>query len=164
MRRYLPALLVVVILALLAAWWFSPTQVVKRRVLALLDSVEVPATMSDLGRNTRGPKLATYLAENVTFNPPDTLDGEIGSTYQRDQVAARFSAIARYCRRISIEDIDIHTIDVADTTATVSLTLDAIVEAADRRPADGIQHIDMEWSKTDQGWQLGEVSWTETGR
>lgn len=164
MRRYLPALLVVVILALLAAWWFSPKQVVKRRVLALLDTIEVPATMSDLARNTRGPNLATYLAERVTFNPPETLGGEIGSIYERDQIAARYSAVARYARSVSIEDVNILDIVIVDSTADVTLTLDAIVEAGDRRPADGIQHIDMVWTKTDEGWLLEEVSWIETGR
>lgn len=163
-KRLLITLPILVAAAAFAWWWFSPEQIVKRRVKGMLGVIEVPATMSDLARGTRGPKLAAYLAPTVVFRPSEALQDRIGSEYPRDSIAGMFSATARYCRSISIEEIEFQSIAIVDGEADVSLRFDAVVEAGEQRPADGIQNVNMRWNQSPEGWQLGAVQWSESPR
>ena len=65
MRKLLPAIAFLVLFGLFLGWWYHPTNVLKRRVGSLFDTAEVPETMSELARSSRGPNLAEYLAEDI---------------------------------------------------------------------------------------------------
>ena len=159
----LAAALIVAVAGFLA-FWFSPTQVVKRRVLAMIRTASVPESMPELARASRGRNLADHLAPVVRLAGPPHVDELPVGGVDRSQIAAAYTAAATSCRFISLEDVTFESIDVLGDSAEVRFTVDAIVQLASSRPLDGIQHVELQWSKTDDGWRLTRAAWTESGR
>lgn len=165
-RIAFPTLVVVLLLLLagLAVWWFSPTEVVKRRVASFFSTAEVPATMSDIGRGARGTKVATYLAQSVTLNSPESVADEVGSTFSRDRASVMYAGVARFCREITFTDLEFTRVEITADAATVSFRIDTLVELPGRRPVDGIVVADSLWRKIDGDWLLESMRWTEEPR
>ncbi|BCX50190.1 hypothetical protein HAHE_40980 [Haloferula helveola] len=145
-------------------WWFSATQVLKRRVSSLIDTAVVPASMSDIGRGARGPNVAEFVAGSLEIDSPPSLAQDLGPDLNRDTVSALYSAVAKYCRSITVNDLKIQSVDVDGETATVRFSADAVVDLPDRRPVDGIVDVDSRWRKTDGKWLLERFAWTESPR
>ncbi len=164
MKKFLPALGFLILAGLFLGWWFQPANVLKRRIGSLFHTAEVPVTMSDLARSSRGPNVADYLAERVQVGAPDQVDNRIRDSYHRDDIAGIYSAVARSCSQISLEKPEFESIEIAGTTAKIRLRIDIIVELPSRRPIDGIQIMDMTWEKSENDWRLSSISWTETSR
>lgn len=164
MRKLFPALALLILVGLFLGWWFSPANVLKRRVTSLFDTAEVPVTMSELARSSRGPNVAGFLTEQIEIGAPDHVDDRLRESYHRDDLAGIYTAVARGCRQISLEEPEFVSIEIDGTTAKVRLRIDIIVELPSRRPVDGIQIMDMVWEKPDNKWQLSRITWTETGR
>lgn len=155
---------VVILLAGLAFWWFSPTQVVKRRTAAFIDTANVPVSMSDLGRSARGKHVSDYLADRISVKSPEALAEEVGREFTRDQAAALYSGIARYCKEVSITDLEFQSVGIESDTALVQFTADAIVDLPNRRPVDGLVTATASWSKTEGDWLLESFEWEESAR
>ncbi|MFC7337214.1 hypothetical protein ACFQY0_08495 [Haloferula chungangensis] len=164
MKKFLPPLAVLILAGLFLGWWFQPENVLKRRIASLFDTAEVPITMSELSRSSRGPNVAEYLSERIDVGAPDQVDSRLRDSYHHDDLAGIYSAVARRCSQISIEAPTFESIEIDGNTARVRLRVDIIVEFSDRRPVDGIQVMDMTWEKPENHWQLSSISWTETGR
>ena len=164
MRKFLPPIGFLILAGLFLAWWFQPANVLKRRIGSLFDTAEVPVTMSDLARSSRGPNVADYFAERVEIGAPDQVDERIRDSYHRDDIAGIYSAVARSCSQISIEKPEFESIEIDGSTARVRVRVDIIVELPSRRPVDGIQIMEMTWEKPENDWRLSSISWTETGR
>lgn len=155
---------VVLVLAGFAFWWFSPTQVLKRRTAGFIDTARVPVSMSDLGRSARGRHLADYLAPRIEVESPENLAHEVGRTFTRDEAAALYSGVARYCREVSITKLGFVSVGFKDDKARVAFTADAIVELPNRRPVDGLVSVESRWRKVDGDWLLEAFEWTESAR
>lgn len=161
-RLLIPAALLA--LGAFAFWWFSPTQVLKRRTAAFIDTANVPAKMSDIGRGARGRNLAEYLAERIRVDSPDDLEDEVGREFTRDRAAATYSMVASYCREISITDLSFSGVEIDGDQALVRFTTDTIVDLPNRRPVDGVITVESHWRKTDGDWLLEAFEWTESPR
>ena len=161
-RLIIPA--AVVALAALALWWFSPTRMLKRRTAAFIDTANVPAGMSDIGRGARGRNLAEYLAGTIRVDPPRELEDEVDTEFSRDQASALYSMVASYCREISITRLSFTSVEIDGDSAVVTFSADAIVNLSNRRPVDGLIHVVSHWHKTDGDWLLEAFEWTEAPR
>jgi hypothetical protein len=161
-RVAIPA--IVLILAGLAFWWFSPTQVLKRRTASFIDTARVPVSMSDLGRSARGRHLADYFAPSIEVESPENLAHEVGRTFTRDEAAALYSGVARYCREVSITDLEFVSVGSKNDEARVVFTADTIVDLPNRRPVDGLVTVESRWRKVDGDWLLEAFEWTESAR
>lgn len=148
-------------LALFLWWWSRPERVVARQVNGLFEAAEVRAETGSILRGTRAQAVEKYLAPNVRLRGSVE---ESRGTFSRSSLSSMYGALARYAKRITIGKPEIDSIVVDGTRATVEARIDAIVEADNRRPLDGIQHVTMIWTKGEEGWQLSEASWTESGR
>ena len=161
-RLLIPA--AVLALGALAFWWFSPERVLKRRVSGFIGTAQVPASMSDIGRNARGRHLSDYFADTLTVDSPDDLDEEVGTQFTRDHAAASYSMVATYCREISITDLSFADVRIDGDDAVVRFTADAIVELPQRRPVDGLITVESHWRKTAGRWLLKSFQWNESPR
>ncbi len=162
MKRLLaPIACLIAALALFLWWWTQPERVVARRVVDLFDTVEVRSETGSILRGTRGQAVEKFLAPRVILR--GTVE-EAQDDFSRADLSARYGALARYAKSILIGKPEIDSVVVDGSRATVEARIDAVVELNDRRPLDGIQHITMIWEKNEDGWQLAEASWTESGR
>lgn len=161
-RLIIPA--AVILIASFSFWWFSPTQVLKRRTSAFIETANVPAGMGDLGRGARGRHLAGYLAPQIEVDSPQDLAAEVGRRFSRDRASELYSVVARYCRQISINDLAFDSVTVVDDAAEVLFTADAIVELPGRRPVDGLVVVESRWRKIDGEWRLEAFQWSESPR
>lgn len=158
------ALVLMLASGLIGSWWFSPEQRLKREVSSLFKTIEVPQTMSRIGRQRRGPLLAKHLAEQIAVNPSNELSDDVQTSYHRDQVSLLFSQAALGCSRLSVDHFEIVALDVQKDTARVTVTLDLVIEFQSRRPADGIQNFEMSWRLNDHHWRLESIAWAESPR
>lgn len=161
-RIAIPA--VVLAIVGLAIWWFSPTQVLKRRTAAFIDTANVPSNMSDIGRGARGKNLSDYMADRVRVDSPEDLAEELGREFSRDRAAALYTVVARYCREISITDLIFESVTHDGDHAVVRFSADTIVDLPNRRPVDGIVTVESRWQKTEGDWLLESFEWSESPR
>ncbi len=146
-------------------WWFQPEKVLARRVAGLLAAATVEAGDGNLTRATRGDALGDFLAPAVTIEGPDDASGEFNGSQSRSTLVSLYNFAAKECRRISLAAPVIDRIELAGDQAVVSARVDAVVELPDqRRPADGIQHLAMNWRQIDRKWRLTAIRWHEQGR
>ena len=152
-----------------AIWWFSAEQVLKRRVGDLIDAAEVSKLTSDLARQTRGQKIAGYFGKEVAVVPPGDVSGDIAGrlddgTMTRDRLVMLYSMAARGSREISFVDLEVRDVSVDGDRAEVPFRVDCVVDLDSRRPVDGLLDVQSQWVKSDDAWQIVELSWTEAGR
>lgn len=165
MRRPALLLLALALGAGLAAWWLQPEKVLARRVAALVRAASVEADAGNLTRGTRGNALEGFLAPHVTLAGPDQAAGDYNGPQSRSSLVSLYSLVAKECRRISLQKPAIDRIERRGDQATVTARVDAVVELpGGSRPADGIQHLTMEWREIDDQWRLAAVRWHEAAR
>jgi hypothetical protein len=166
MRRFLPPLLLVLALgAGFAAWWLQPERVVARRVAGLFQAATVEADAGNLTRGTRGNALEGLLAPRVLIEGPEDATADYNGPQSRSTLVSLYGYAAKECRRISFEKPVIDRIELHGDQAAVSARVDAVVELpGGRRPADGIQHLTMDWREIDGTWRLGSIRWHESAR
>ncbi len=163
--------LLVPILALLVAfgafmwWWNRPERVVARRVAGLFEATNVPADLSNIGRQTRGGALEPYLAKSVTFDGPEGPTEQLEGSQPKDYIMGAFSQVAIACRSASVQDVKVEDVTVNGEEADVTATIDAVIEMPDgTKPVDGIEHLEMKWLKQEGKWVLSRAKWRESGR
>ena len=146
-------------------WWYQPEKVLARRVAGLFSAANVSTGDGNLTRSTRGNAIEPFLAPNITFDGPDGPTDEIDGPQSRGSIVSLFSSLARYCRRIEIEDPEIDQITITGDEATVQARAKAVIDLPNnQRPVDGIQHLDMTWRKIDGKWRIATARWHETAR
>lgn len=146
-------------------WWNQPERVVARRVVSLFESAEVAADAGNIHRGTRGSAIEGYLAPNITFEGPEGPTEEVDGPQSRSSVVSMYAALAKFCRRVSLQEPEIDEVTVNGEEAQVKARIDAVIELpGDKSPVDGIQHLDLTWRKIDGKWLLSAAKWRETGR
>lgn len=131
----------------------------------MIQTANVPSSMGDLARKTRGTNLADYLAPQLEISEPEKIDDRIPRRISRDSAAATYTYAATAARQISLQDLEIDEIEFDDTEATVKFRLDAIVELPTRTPVNGILHVISIWEdRPNEGWRLKSLAWEEKGR
>jgi hypothetical protein len=166
MRRLLaPLLVLLVVLAGFGWWWTRPERVVARRVADLFEAANVPADSGNITRSTRGTALEPFLADTITFEGPKGPTDEVEGPQRREDIITMYTALAKFCRSASVEDLTVESVEVSGDEALVRATVDAVIELQnEERPVDGIQHLDMTWLKQEGKWRLSRAKWNETGR
>ncbi len=166
MRRLVIPLLAVILLAAAFAWWWNqPGKVVARRVVGLFEAASVEVDAGNLTRSTRGNAIEGFLAPNITFAGPEDTTDEIAGPQSRDFVVNTYTALAKYCRLVSLQKPEFGNITINGDEATVEAKVDAVIELPnEERPVDGIQHLAMTWKKIEGTWRLAAARWHETGR
>jgi hypothetical protein len=166
MRRFLvPILLLAVLLGAFAWWWFRPERVIARRVAGLFEAANVTADSGNLTRSTRGSALEPYLADTITFEGPDGPTDEVEGPQKREDIVTMYTALARFCRSATVQDLTVESVEITGDEALVRATVDAVIELQNNeRPVDGIQHLDMTWRKQEGVWRMSRAEWKDTGR
>ena len=160
-RRLAIAAAAIFILAF-GVWWYSPEERVKRRLHAMIQAAQVPASMGDLSRGTRGNALAKFLAPRVEIVAPDSVRDELPDGIARNSAAALYSGLARWVREVTLGEAEITSIQVADDLAEVDFKVDALVQLSSRRPVDGTLIARSRWIKhPDHGWVMERIEWRE---
>jgi hypothetical protein len=161
MKRIVLALGIAALLGAFAVWWFSPVQVVKRRTLALLETL----TLDPGGGSTRRMRaysLNALLAPVVELNTP-ALD-EANGSFERAELESAFDSLCQHAKQTRFELRKFHSIRASGGQADVSLTLLALVELQDHRPADGIYQAAFRWRRVDGVWRLARADWDQAAR
>jgi hypothetical protein len=166
MRRFLvPILVLLVILGAFAWWWLRPERVVSRRVAGLFEAANVAADAGNLTRSTRGTALEPYLAATITFEGPDGPTDEVEGPQKREDIVGMYTALAKFCRSATVQDLEIESVEITGDEAIVKATVDAEIELPNAEfPVNGIQHLDMTWQKEEGVWRMSRAKWNETGR
>jgi hypothetical protein len=159
MKRIHLAAIALLLAAGFAIWWFSPTQVVKRRTKALLESISFSAGTSGAFRQMGGYKFGTFLADQVQL---DTPHGEASGGFDRASLEAAYSSFAGSARESAFEVVEFHSVEVGNASAVVDATLFGRVEARDHRPVDGRYRARFQWQRERDGWKLFHASAHET--
>jgi hypothetical protein len=148
-----------VIFGSFAWWYFRPERVVKRQVLSLISTLEVPADTGRTARLMKANRLNRYFTAEVVLETPFA---EASGTLSRNELASGFSVAAENASKIVIEAEDDMEIVVNGKRAEVRFHLHA--EATIGRwikPVNGRYSIEMQWEKTQDGWQMNKSAWRE---
>ncbi|MCW1915693.1 hypothetical protein OJ996_19055 [Luteolibacter sp. GHJ8] len=166
MRRLLvPIVVLLVLLGAFGWWWTRPERVIARRVSGLFEAVNVPADSGNITRSTRGSALEPFLADTITFEGPKGPTDEVEGPQRREDIVTMYTALSKFCKSATIQDIVVESVEVTGDEALVKATVDAVIELQnEERPVDGIQHLDMTWLKQEGSWRLSRAKWNETGR
>ncbi len=159
MKRPLLLALAAVVLIGMGIWWFSPTQVVKRRTLGLLNTVTLEEGSGRATRNMGVYSLNSYLAPRVRLEIPSV--NQADGTFDRADLEAGFSSMANQAKQAKFEVKEILDITVEGDKGSVTLLLDVLVEFPNYRPADGTYEVIFDWRRGDDGWRLNRAKWVE---
>jgi hypothetical protein len=159
MKRAAILALAVAVIAGFVIWWFSPTQVVKRRTMGLLDTVSMEAGSGRVTRQMGNYSVNRYLSQRVELDIPSV--PEANGSFDRATLETGFSSLANLARQTSFQMSELRSIDVEGDLARVSLMVDALVEMPSYRPVDGLYLVNFQWRREEDGWRLVSASWVE---
>lgn len=148
-----------IILAAFLFWWFSPTQVLKRRTMTLLDTLTMDAGTGKSGRQLGVYRLNSLLAEQVELSTP-TIE-QANGTFDRSELESGFSWICQQAKQTRFLLDEIQSIDVASDRGKVVFTLEALVELPSDNPADGKFEVTFQWQRENDIWRLYSAEWLE---
>lgn len=146
-----------IVLILLGAWWFSPTQVLKRRTLSMLETLTMDATTGTAGRQIGAYTLNSLLAPEVELDTP-TIPQANGS-FDRSELESAYSWLCAQAKQTHFKLGEFRAITITDQVGKVEFTVDALVELPVYRPADGDFIVTFDWQKGDEGWRLTRATW-----
>jgi len=164
MRRFLiPIAALLVFAAAFGWWWYQPEKVVSRRVAGLFEAASFPEDAGNLTRSTRGAAIEPFLAETITFGGPEGETDEVAGPQKREEIVSMYAGLAKFSKSITMRNLEIDSVTVNGDEATVVARVDAVIELqSGGSPVDGIQNLEMIWTKTEGGWQLSSAKWTES--
>jgi hypothetical protein len=142
------------------AWWyFRPERIVKREVLSLISTLDIPADTGRTARMMKANRLSRFFTQEVQLETPFP---EASGTLTRNDLASGYSVAAEHAVKILINPEDYMQIAVDGKRAEVRFHVHA--EATIGRwvkPVNGRYAIEMNWEKTSEGWQIYKSSWHE---
>jgi hypothetical protein len=142
-------------------WWFSPTQVLKRRTHNLLETLTLDAGASRSSRQLGVYSLNALLAPEVELSSATI--SEANGTFERSDIESAYTWLCNNARQSRFEAVRIESVNVAGDAGTVILTLNALVELSNYRPADGDYQVTLRWRQgEDHAWQLAAATWAES--
>jgi len=160
MNRLLTYAGVLLVIIGLATWWFSPRQVIKRRTLSLLETLTMDAGTGRLARQRGMYSLNSVLAPEVALHSPSI--PEANGVFARSDLESAYSWLSQHARQTRFQHQRFDSVSVAGGEGTVVFTLDALVELATHRPADGSYDVTFRWRQDDHHkWRLTSATWIE---
>lgn len=160
MKRWIVPIVALALAIGFGMWWYSPKQVVKRRVASLLDTLTFEAGSSKPARKLGLYSLSGLLAESVDLETPSI--SEANGSFARQEMESAFSWLCDAARETRFDLIEIESLEVGGERAAVELTLEALVELPNHRPADGIYQVEFDWVDGENGWRLERAKWILT--
>jgi len=136
-------------------WWFSARHEVKRRTVALLDTVTIDAGGNRIARGFQAAGIDGILASRIILMVPSD---EASGARSRDEVAAGFRFVADQADFTRFDLDRIESITIADDRATVVATLDAKVQVEGHAQVDGRYRTEFEWTRLDRRWLISRVA------
>ncbi|BCU77507.1 hypothetical protein [Luteolibacter sp. LG18] len=143
-------------------WWFSPEQVVKRRTKELLGVFTLAPGTSKANRELGALKLTGLIGPRLEVDVPEAPDAS--GSFGRADVESGFHALCGMAKETRFSIQKFNSITLTNDQATVSATLDALVDLNSYRPADGPGEATFVWNKTKDGWQVTTIVWRENKR
>ncbi len=146
-----------VVLMIAGLWWFSPTQILKRRTVSLLETLTLEATSGKAARQIGTYALNSLLAPEVELHTPTI--PEANGTFDRSEMESAFGWLCSQAKQTHFKLKEFRSITLQENTGQVEFTVDALIELPIYRPADGDYSVTFAWVKTDAGWQLSGAKW-----
>jgi hypothetical protein len=160
MKRFLIPLSLLALAGALATWWFSPVQVVKRRAKTLLHTLTLESGSGRAGRHLATYTLNALLASEVELESSDIR--EANGTFDRAEMESAFSWLCDQAKQTRFDLDRFQSVTVDGDRAKTVLSLDALVELPNYRPADGRYDAVFEWQRGEDGWRLTSAQWRKT--
>lgn len=159
MKRILIPVAIVAVLAGFLFWWLSPTQVVKRRTMRLMDVMTMSEGSSPATRHLGVYSIGNLISSELVLDTPTISDAN--GIFQRSQIESGFSWLAGAAKSSTLKIEEIESITVNGNEATVKATIDAVVILSEYRPADGRYDVELDWRKEEDGWRLIRALWID---
>jgi hypothetical protein len=157
MKRFGLPIFIVAIFGAFLFWWFSPVQVVKRRTHTLLETLTMESVSGKAARQTGVYSLNALLAEEVELVTPTI--PEANGTFERAELESAYSWLAEQAKQTRFQLNEIHSIHIEGKHADVSFSLEALVDLANSRPADGHYEVTFRWVDDENSWRLSKAEW-----
>ncbi len=150
---------ITVLILALGFWWFSPSEVIKRRTLKLLDILTFEPGSGTGARQMGAYSLNAILAPEVELTSKSI--AEANGTFERAELESAYSWLSGQAKQSHFNLENINSLKIERDTATILFTLEALVELPSYRPADGRYQVNFRWQKSDDGWRLTRAEWQE---
>jgi hypothetical protein len=148
-----------VIFGIYTWWYFRPERVVKREVLSLISTLEVPADTGRAARVMKANRVSRFFTQEVQLETPFA---EANGTLSRNDLESGYSVAAENASKIIFQPEDDMKIVVDGKSAEVRFHVHAEVSIGRWiKPVNGRYSIEMHWKKTQDGWQISKSSWKE---
>jgi hypothetical protein len=159
MKRLVATAVVGILVVGFAFWWFSPSQVLKRRTLSLLETLTLEPGTAVATRQMGGYSLNALLAPEVTLSTPSI--GQANGTFERGELESAHAWLCQHVRQSRFDLERFGSVAVSGETAEVVLFLNALVELPSYRPVDGFYQATLRWRLEDGGWRIVQAVWHE---
>lgn len=146
-----------VLLAGLAVWWYSPSQVLKRRTVVLLEAMTLEPGTTKASRQMGLYTVSALLADQVTL--VSSTSEHANGDFPKQEVE---SAYSWFCERVAesrFSNSAFESVTVTGADAEVVMTVDAMVDLGGSRPIDGPCRVSLRWHNPDGHWLLTRAEW-----
>ena len=157
MKKPLLAAIVLVLLGIFAYWWYSPGQVLKRRTVVFLETLNMQPGSGKASRQMGLYTISAMLAPDVVLESPsiDLVNGE----FPRQELESAFSALCEHSKECRFEKPEFESISASGGEADVIFTVRAMVEMSGSRPVDGTYRVNFHWRNPEGNWLLTRAKW-----
>jgi hypothetical protein len=162
MRRLLVPSVILLLLGGFLFYWFSPKQIVKRRTHSLLELLTMEPGSSAADRQLGAIRFSQLIAPQLELVVPDV--EEANGLLNRTDVEIGYQTLAKSASETRFKILEITGLTVGETEATLTATVDALIDLPGYRPADGPGEATFLWEKFDNEWQLKRLEWVENAR
>lgn len=162
MKRLIIPAAALLVLAAFLFWWFSPTQVLKRRTLSLLETLTMDAGTGKSTRQLGAYSLNALLAREVELSTP-TID-QANGTFERSELESAFSWLSQQAKQTRFELEEFRSVNISGDRGEVLFSLDALVELPTYRAVDGHFGVTFRWQREEETWRLTGAEWLEEKR
>ncbi len=157
MKKPLIAVAAVVLLGVFASWWYSPVQVLKRRTVILLETLDMEPGTSRASRQMGLYTLSSMLAPDVVLESPST--PQACGEFPRQELESVFSWFCEQAKECRFEDEKFESVTSSGGEADVVFTVKAMVEVGGSRPVDGTYRVKLHWQNPEGNWLLTRAEW-----
>ena len=152
MKRLAVLLFLLLALTGFLLWWFQPSQVVKRRTHRLLETLTLDENTGRSIRQMGGYSLNQLLAPEVELSSSGI--SQANGSFERHEIESAYNWLCERAKFSRFSMDAVRSVTVEGDGATVSCSVDAIVELPEIRPADGRYRCTFRWSRGEDGWRL----------